>query len=288
LVWAYPADDVSSCTITDFTGLAEQPPAWITIDDVIDQRLAWMKEDSAWRGFEGSIMGLHAGRTGRIHATDEGGWAYSSYDFSDGDAWFSLQCWSPEPPDDRWLSIAGSFEFVVADEIVPPAPGPTDVVVGRRTERPEDGFALTFPGGWTAEDLTAEDHERMFAHIEPQERVFQRSLLRADAFHTDDYCFIVDATRLAEAEGWDSIEEATEWFGAGFEGSPDYSATTATFVDIPAGPTGHITSVYDSGWHYGGYYLSDGDDWFYLGCWSPEPAAGRWLSIAETFEFLPV
>ena len=40
----------------------------------------------------------------------------TAYLFTDGSAWWRLECTSPEPPEDRWLSIAETFEFLPAEE----------------------------------------------------------------------------------------------------------------------------------------------------------------------------
>jgi len=48
--------------------------------------------------------------------------------FTDGDRHAALLCRSVRPPDDRWLSIAESFEFLPAEEW---ADGCGPVVAGR-------------------------------------------------------------------------------------------------------------------------------------------------------------
>jgi hypothetical protein len=64
---------------------------------------------------------------------------------------------------------------------------------------------------------------------------------------------------------------------------PDFA-----FVDLPAGWTGHLTATDVDGWTVGGYVYTDSEAWFKLECWSPDPPEDHWLSIAESFEFLPV
>jgi pimeloyl-ACP methyl ester carboxylesterase len=61
---------------------------------------------------EFAVMDLPAGRTGHISATDVDGRANDAYIYSDAKVWIRMECWSFNPPDDRWLSIAETFEFL--------------------------------------------------------------------------------------------------------------------------------------------------------------------------------
>jgi hypothetical protein len=48
------------------------------------------------------------------------------------------------------------------------------------------------------------------------------------------------------------------------------------FLDLPAGEAALVDIHYD-----------DANRWFVLQCGTEDPPEDRWLSIAETFEFLP-
>jgi hypothetical protein len=56
-------------------------------------------------------------RAGRIESVDADGDHLTQYDLNDGDRWVSIGCTtSANPPDDSWLSIAETFEFLPAQE----------------------------------------------------------------------------------------------------------------------------------------------------------------------------
>jgi hypothetical protein len=45
------------------------------------------------------------------------GWEQLDYLYTDGEVWFQLQCSTEDTaPDDRWLSIAETIEFLPAEE----------------------------------------------------------------------------------------------------------------------------------------------------------------------------
>ncbi|MFO7532263.1 MAG: hypothetical protein R6W93_07345 [Candidatus Limnocylindrales bacterium] len=116
LLYAEPPESDGDCTVVDFTRLAEVPPAWTTISAATGEFLAGVANDPRFAEPQSTIEDLPAGRTGHITATDTDGWYFGAYFFTDGAAWLDLDCWSPDPPDDGWLSIAETFESLPAEE----------------------------------------------------------------------------------------------------------------------------------------------------------------------------
>jgi len=65
-------------------------------------------------------MGLPDGPTGAIDGTDPEWWNSRTYLLTEGERWMYLYCSDTfEPPEDRWLSIAETFEFL---ELAPASP----------------------------------------------------------------------------------------------------------------------------------------------------------------------
>jgi len=59
---------------------------------------------------------LAAGRAAALDVLYDDGRASREYLFTDTTAWLRLSCVSNEPPDERWLSVAETFEFLPAEE----------------------------------------------------------------------------------------------------------------------------------------------------------------------------
>ena len=157
---------------------------------------------------------------------------------------------------------------------------------GERIEQPAHGFTVTFPDDWTVEPVTDQTHQILLSVLEPSDRTRQRTLLAAGS--SDGYCVVVDSSPLAqEAPERTSIYAATGSFLAGLAADPDIIGPQSIIEDLPAEPTGHITATDLDGWTLGQYHFTDGDTWVYLDCRSPIPPGDGWISIAESFEFLP-
>jgi hypothetical protein len=206
-----------------------------------------------------------------------GGTATGSFYFIRGrDALYFIDCSSDDPPDDHWLSIAETFEFSPD-----PSNGsmPSSPVLGSgRIVRSVEGFALTFPDDWVAEEVTPENDALLFPDTDPRTLALQPSLLFVGQAGTDAVCRVDDLSRLAhEPPAWRGVVAATLELG--------HDAAT-DFVDLPAGQTGRISSGPSDGTSSEAYVYTDGETFIYLTCQSQEPPADDWLSIAETFEWL--
>ena len=109
--------------------------------------------------------------------------------------------------------------------------------------------------------------------------------------------FISDAVLSAEAPGggscevtlhdgssWSSIDD---WAGQVLETLQDYGPVDSTAVLLAAGDAIRIDlEVPEEEFSNATYMLSDGTTFYSLGCTASNPPEDRWLSIAETFEFL--
>ena len=161
-----------------------------------------------------------------------------------------------------------------------------------RIERPEAGFAVTFPDVWVVSEATPETDEFMFGDLEQQQQANQTTVVLAELpslLSRDKVCMVVDFTPLAELPPrWKSVDDATAAFWAGISEASDSEGVRSSYHVLDAGRTGHVSGDYADGGTFDMYFFTDLEAWFYLECQSAEPPpADRWLSIAESFEFLP-
>jgi hypothetical protein len=79
-----------------------------------------------------------------------------------------------------------------------------------------------------------------------------------------------------------ALEESADWALSHYESM----LVETSSLDLPAGPA--IRHVVESEGTVGAAYLfSDGFELFFLSCFGDRPSDDHWLSIAETFEFMP-
>jgi hypothetical protein len=233
------------------------------------------------------------------------------YFYAAPDGFYSLNCWSLVGPDDRWLSIAKTLEFLPdrADRDAPASPdldeatGP--VVRGGRIEVPAAGFALEVPEDWYGFDLThpellaeAASFDAAAAMLGPRVRAaiveaaaisdaldvplvacqFSRAPHGCDVM-TAELAMSVTADALVD-QHISSAEERGIVFATGPE-----------VIMLPAGPAtviyGEPGESSDSSRSLAAYFI-EAEPIFIVYCVGEWPPEDRWLSIAETFEFLPV
>jgi hypothetical protein len=155
----------------------------------------------------------------------------------------------------------------------------------QRIELPEQGIAVTFPAGWIIARttyLSGEDPSLV-------------SLLTAEApsgVVLDDWvsCSVDDTTALMPPTV-DSMAELLEfiwWNREVIEAETGLAAVSTQLMELPAGEVGCV-DLRDASMaaEMRDYTFTDGEAWFSVTCISNDPPADRWLSIAETFEFLP-
>jgi hypothetical protein len=103
----YAFRGADSCRLLDLWRDADGE-GWTTVED--------MQQPTAIGHFgpdaETTYLELPAGRSARLDWSRPDGVSGTAYAFTDGSAWWRLDCASTEPPDDGWLSVAESFEFL--------------------------------------------------------------------------------------------------------------------------------------------------------------------------------
>ena len=100
------------CSFIGDTRFAEADPAFTSLAEWIDEEAYWVKQDPTVADFEAAYLDLTAGRTATLDVLHDDGTDSREYLFTDRTTWFRLSCSSTDPPDDRWLSIAETFEFL--------------------------------------------------------------------------------------------------------------------------------------------------------------------------------
>lgn len=187
----------------------------------------------------------------------------------------SVYCAGDEPPADRWLSIVESITPL-------PAELPTSAPFDPRVEVPEHGLAVDFPAEWLVRSWPG-----------PGPVLGGSVVLRAVTLAQEDgpgghECLIEDDTALPSLPDVASLDE---WLDTLVSTAGAQERTTSepvvTQVDLPSGPTVGADWERWSGMPATAWILADGDRRAALFCRSDEPPEDRWLSVAESFEFLP-
>jgi hypothetical protein len=173
--------------------------------------------------------------------------------------------------DEYWRLIAESFELLPGEDQVLD----DRVATGGRIERPADGYAIVFPAGWMAQELTDELHVTLWG--EPP-RDDETPYLFAEPPDSEGHCVLVDFAEFAMAPpAYVDVDEATDgWASEGDE---------VGFLETAAGRVGRVTGVADDGGFNETYLYRQEDRWIYLDCWARAPHAD-FATIAESFEFL--
>jgi len=183
------------------------------------------------------------------------------------------------------LGIGAGSAAAVA-ETPPPAP----VGVGGRVEVPGHGFALTLSPEW------------VWVRQSPADAAAFADTLEAvmDPEDAEEYISIAGSLQGSFGDRNPLIAKRGDVRGdvAGIEGVVGDLVAAAEGADDGTGlsvdpvtlPVGEITRIdYSLGpLDYSVYYLTDGSDLYSLQLNGLDAPEDRWLSIAETFEFLPV
>ena len=167
-----------------------------------------------------------------------------------------------------------------------------------RVERPSKGFAISIPSNWEYVDATMPnavtwwDPEKVDdASEQHREFVADGGLLiaRQASPPAHHFCDIQDLTELAATEpAWTTLADAERdalWW---YETDPEVIEASAVYVDLPAGRTLAIDLLDQGGNDCREHFYTDGTTWFRLRCYAHVAPNDRWLSIAETFQFLSV
>ena len=84
-----------------------------------------------------------------------------------------------------------------------------------------------------------------------------------------------------------SLDVWLEVVGDAASASPLVVEPVPTRVALPSGPSGHVDWTWDGYPPRTAWVFVEGDWRLLLSCMADDPPVDRWLSIAETFEFLP-
>lgn len=195
------------------------------------------------------------------------------------------------------LSIGGG------PAVVAQSPSPDPVGLGGRVELPEYGFALTFPDDWAWVRYTTEDFDSVMEQLAD---LTSPEFVAAN----EDWFDGMDSETPLEGERADSasgclfqvipmdlpfpLDMLAPAFIENIQGRRDIFPDGATLTDValPAGQSKRVdASQVDEGWvspmEQSHYLLVRGSRFYDITCMSHEPPEDRWLSIAETLEFLP-
>jgi hypothetical protein len=171
---------------------------------------------------------------------------------------------------------------VGAGQAVAQEPTPPPEAASQRVEVPEAGFAVTFPVDWEVSidtsDLPGEGGT--FAVVSGREAA------------SDVTCEVYLRGRCTGSPFGDcaaALDEVAARMVAYFDGDESSSRIDeSTAMDLPAGYTVRVdTEWIDEGVFGSSYTLTDGKVADSLLCSGSERPDDDWLSIAETFEFLP-
>ncbi len=178
-----------------------------------------------------------------------------------------------------------------------PGPSPTPRVLGSggHAWATEPGVGLTFPSGWVVVESGAEEHQRALTLVDPRR------------LNPELHSAVLAGARLPAGEGGEPLE----WCIVDLEAFPfppldvffswkedaaledvielmmptlmhDSEPLETSYLELPAGRAVRFDQPDQSA-----YLLRDGNTFFRISCAGDEPPGDRWLSIAETFEFLP-
>jgi hypothetical protein len=157
---------------------------------------------------------------------------------------------------------------------------------GMRVEMPEHGLAISLPSGWLHAEASMVPDEwwdpvngtpetQGQAFLELGGVLIARNAIGAPT--ADEYCK-VELWSAGFAQGYvnqiprDPRVVASESF---------------RLIDLPGGRAVVYDTQHRNGWDWRDYLVTDGQRWVALVCGSPMAPEDRWLSIAESLEFLP-
>jgi len=159
-------------------------------------------------------------------------------------------------------------------------PSPGLASAGQRVEVPEEAYAVTFPDGWEVGTYPME-----LGSDSPDGTSTEAVYMSAYGWVPDGstQCLIsIEPLTDPPGDPLMALERSSGWVSAHYE---PFLIETST-LELPAGPAIHY-AIESEGNVGSGYLFSDGFDRFFLTCLGADPPDDRWLSIAETFEFLP-
>ncbi len=185
------------------------------------------------------------------------------------------------------------------------AQSPAPFGLGGRIEVPEEGYALTLPDGWAYLRPATENAEALGAFIEAElgdPDLAMRLVTLAAAMRPDDImllgmvpghgnCYV--GSSPSNGLALDSLVAADLPMPVAL-GDFTRSEPAVTYLTLPAGAAARIDVSEDAASAPSGhtetseYVMTDGLNQWRLTCSGLERPDDDWLSIAETFEWLPI
>ena len=216
------------------------------------------------------------------------------------DAGLTAEAYRVERPARKWAGIAvavaiwavlvlSSFSWVPSAVLAP-------ILGYQRVERPTDGYAISLPRDWEYAVAAEADPEAWWdsAKVDPVETLEQFLsqggvlMSRQATPHDVNNCHVSDITGLAtEPPMFTTLADVADDIMLR-EYDPEVVSVETAYVDLPAGRVASVDTMYKDDLDERDYVFKDGRSWFLLQCFSTSAPDDRWLSIAETFEFLPV
>lgn len=232
-------------------------------------------------------------------------WQQTQYALTNGSVLYYVGCSGVEAPDDGWLSLAETFEFLPDDETssTEVAQGSQlPVSIGERVEVSGSGYVMAAPEGWVTVLPSAEDADRIIdtlRDVDPELATMTEnalasgidfSLLMFAAYDTDrgfrPNCNVIDYA--SEGRPLEMLV-ADDVAAFGEMGDRLAIGPEATTLELAAGEVARL----DYGLQYpefdtvhAAYYFSRGETIHLLTCTDVERSEDDWLSVADTFEFL--
>jgi len=314
---AYPAGRTEECVVVDLHAVAAAFSTLGVSDQTTLDRVAVDILDHSSLGTTSSGLGYQEAWSSWFEGTAQDGEAYALFSYLGRDAWPGLEdewlvldCRSNGTFHQDWRQIAQTLEFQPPPDIVA-STGP--VVSGGRIELPTSGFALVLPDGWVAADLAHPELSSSLQSISKPTRWFAETLAGSFGQSLDDRAAAGEDVQLwawlpedgsfwqescdvtVEASPWESIDQLVD-FGAEYVASDPEIQLDHTWakVDLPAGEFARHDFRWSPTAAGSEYIFLDADRRVSLSCQDTGlddseilASRDRWLSTAETFEFLP-
>ena len=117
LLSAEGIDHRSVCRLYDISTWAGLPPPFRAVEEAMAFDVSGQRGSEDWLSVDdGEMLELLPGRVGRYTAVDSDGWTWAHYYYRDTDTWYKLECFAPDPPFARWLSVAETLQFLLRGE----------------------------------------------------------------------------------------------------------------------------------------------------------------------------
>jgi hypothetical protein len=230
---------------------------------------------------ERTFLNVPAGNAVRVAygvkgAPDDPRFVLNEYYVTIPEGVLSVYCSGDDPPSDRWLHVVEAIASTPAD---PPTSAPFDP----RVEVPERGFALDFPAAWLVRSWSWPGPGPVLGGS-----VVLRAVTLADEDGAGGYeCLLeADATLPSRSD----VPSPDEWrdtlISIAAAQERQASEPVATEVGLSSGRAIRVDWEQWQEMPATAWIFADSDRHAALLCRADEPPADRWLSIAESFEFL--